>query len=98
MKTLFNSDLRERIEPQILDYKNKTDLSYCRKCNCSLTVPHIDHDEPQFQHLVDDFVDLKIMPIPTEYNKKMSLFNHYLQQRMFGLGSYLKRIILKTPI
>ena len=70
IKTLFNSALRERIEPQILDYKNKTDLSYCRKCNCSLTIPHIDHDEPQFQQLVDDFVDLNIIQIPTEYNKK----------------------------
>jgi hypothetical protein len=70
IKALSDSALRELIEPQILDYKNKTDLSYCSNCNCSLTFPHIDHDEPLFQQLVDDFLELNTIQIPTEHNKK----------------------------
>jgi hypothetical protein len=73
-KTLFNSALRQCISDQIKDFRDASDLSYCRECNCSLydKILHIDHNEIQFIKLVEDFMELnkETIIIPIEYNKK----------------------------
>lgn len=70
-KTMFNSALRVNIESQIFYFKKNTDLSFCKLCNCSLNLGcHIDHEEPQFQQLVDNFIHKNKIDIPTDYNKK----------------------------
>ena len=72
-KTLFNSALRQCISYQIQEFRDTSDLSYCRECNCSLhdKIQHIDHHEIQFIKLVEDFMELnKNIIMPLEYNKK----------------------------
>lgn len=58
-RTLFISSLRECINTQILDFKNSSDLSQCKICDCSLTNKniHIDHHEPQFSQIVHNFLE-----------------------------------------
>ena len=77
-ETKFNSALRQCISPQIKEFRDSSDLSYCRECNCSLDdkTPHIDHHEIQFIKLVEDFVELNKETIikPKEYNKKVITF------------------------
>ena len=59
-RTLFTSALRECISQQILDFKNVSDLYTCTICNCSLSDKniHIDHYEPQFSQIVNNFLEL----------------------------------------
>jgi hypothetical protein len=76
-KTLFNSALRYCISYQIKEFKEKSDLSYCRECKCSLKYKniHIDHYEIQFIKLVEDFLELnREIIIPTKYNKRDKTF------------------------
>jgi hypothetical protein len=71
-KTLFHSALRQCISYQIKDFKNASDLSFCRECRCSLhdKTIHIDHDVVQFIQLVENFMNKETIIIPIEYDKK----------------------------
>ena len=89
-KTLFNSALRQCISYQIKEFRDASDLSYCRECNCSLDdkIVHIDHNEIQFIKLVEDFTELNklttIMPI--EYNKKDITFETLFKEEDTWIG------------
>ena len=72
-KASCNDALRECISSQIKKFRDASDLSYCRECNCSIddiNPPHIDHHEPQFAQLVEEFIELKSIIIPTKYDKQ----------------------------
>lgn len=76
-KSLFNSALRQCISYQIQDFRDMSDLSYCRACETSLDskITHIDHSETQFIKLVEDFLAINPdVKIPNEYNKKDRTF------------------------
>lgn len=77
-RDLFISALRESIYPQILQYRINTDLSYCRICNCSLIdkTIHIDHHQPQFAELIDNFLqEHNGLVMPTKYDKHERTYN-----------------------
>ena len=88
-KTLFYSALRQCISYQIKIFRDASDLSYCRECNCSLNdkIPHIDHNEIQFIKLVEDFMELnKNVIIPFEYNKKYLTFETLFKDDDIWIG------------
>jgi hypothetical protein len=93
-KTLFNSALRQCISYQIKEFRDASDLSYCRECKCSLDnkTPHIDHDEIQFIKLVEDFMELNketiIMPI--EYDKKDITYETLFKDEDAWIGNLFK--------
>ena len=91
-KTLFNSALRQCISYQIKEFRYASDLSYCRECNCSLDdkTPHIDHDEIQFIKLVEDFIELNQLIIPTKYNKKDITFEPLFKDEDIWIGNLFK--------
>ena len=91
-KTLFNSALRQCISYQIKDFKDISDLSYCRICNCSLDnkILHIDHHEIQFIKLVEDFIELNQLIIPTKYNKKDITFEPLFKDEDIWIGNLFK--------
>ena len=99
-KRLFSEALRECISIQIKDFKSKNDLSYCRECNCSLTekILHIDHHEPQFKQLIEDFVELnkEIIYIPTEYDKKEITFRKLFIEKDRWIGELFEKYHLEN--
>ena len=98
-KTLFNSALRQCISYQIKEFRDVSDLSYCRECNCSLDdkTPHIDHNETQFIQLVEDFMEINketiIMPI--EYNKKDITFETLFKDEDIWIGKLFEQYHLQ---
>jgi len=100
-KSKFNAALRQCISNQIKDFRNKSDLSFCKECKCSLfqNISHIDHYEPQFAQLVDDFVDLNkelIVSIPTEYKKKEITFETLFKDEDSWIGKLFEEYHLKN--
>jgi hypothetical protein len=99
VKTLFNSSLRQCISYQIQEFRDVSDLSYCRECKCSLYYKtlHIDHHEPQFIKLVEDFMELNketiIMPI--EYNKKDKTFETLFKDEDIWIGKLFEQYHLQ---
>jgi hypothetical protein len=89
-KTLFNSALRQCISYQIKEFRDASDLSYCRECNCLLydKTLHIDHHEIQFIKLVEDFLDLnkEIITMPIEYDKKDITFETLFKDEDMWIG------------
>jgi hypothetical protein len=88
-KALFMATLRECIYNQIKTFRDKSDLSYCEECKCSLLEKpsHIDHHEPQFLQLVEDFLELhKDIIIPTEYNKQEITFTRLFKEEDSWIG------------
>jgi hypothetical protein len=65
IKTLFQSALRLCIEPQILVFRDNSDISYCIGSNSNMDEKkvHIDH-EIHFVQLVEEFMKLHL-----EYSK-----------------------------
>lgn len=98
-KTLFNSALRQCISYQIKEFRDASDLSYCRECNDSLydKIVHIDHHEIQFIKLVEDFMELNketiIMPI--EYNKKKITFETLFKDEDLWIGKLFEHYHLQ---
>jgi len=89
IKTLFNNALRENIMNQILDFKNNSDLSFCRECNSLIdknTNIHIDHYQIQFKQLVEDFLKFNKIIIPIEYNKKEVTFQTIFKEKDSWIG------------
>jgi hypothetical protein len=72
---LFKSALRQSISSQILEFREKADVSICSLCKTSLKdkTLHIDH-EIHFIKLVEDFLELNKINIPDEYDKKQITF------------------------
>ena len=89
-KTLFNSALRQCISYQIKEFRDASDLSYCRECNCLLDdkTLHIDHHEIQFIKLVEDFLEInkETIIIPIEYNKKNITFETLFKEKDMWIG------------
>lgn len=92
-KTLFNSALRQCISYQIKFYRDTTDLSVCMndECRTSLTdkTIHIDHAEPQFIKLVENFLEEnkeKITEIPNDYNKTEITFETLFKDKDEWIG------------
>ena len=89
-KTLFNSALRQCISYQIKEFRDASDLSYCRECNCFLIdkTIHIDHHEIQFIKLVEDFLEInkETIIIPIEYNKKNITFETLFKEKDMWIG------------
>lgn len=100
IKTLFNSALRHCISYQIKNFKDASDLSYCRECNCSLVdkIIHIDHHEIQFIKLVEDFMELnkKNIIIPIEYNKKDLTFQTLFKDEDMWIGKLFETYHLQN--
>jgi len=99
-KTLFNSALRQCISPQIMHFKELSDLSYCRECNCTLIgkTPHVDHHEIQFIQLVENFLKInkETITIPTEYNKKEITFETLFANKDAWIGELFKTYHLEN--
>ena len=89
-KTLFNSALRQCISYQIKEFRDASDLSYCRECNCLLDdkTLHIDHHEIQFIKLFEDFLEInkETIIIPIEYNKKNITFETLFKEKDMWIG------------
>ena len=98
-KSLFNSALRQRISYQIKEFKDASDLSYCRKCNCSLInkTIHIDHHEIQFVKLVEDFLEInkKTIIIPSDYDKKQITFERIFKEEDSWIGKLFEQYHLQ---
>lgn len=99
-KSLFNSALRHCISYQIKEFRDASDLSYCRECNCSLydKIPHIDHNEIQFIKLVEDFMELnkETIIIPIEYNKKDITFETLFKEDDEWIGKLFESYHLQN--
>jgi hypothetical protein len=99
-KTLFNSALRQCISYQIKEFRDSSDLSYCRECNCSLNdkTPHIDHHEIQFIKLVENFLELnkETIVIPVEYNKKNITFETLFKDEDIWIGKLFENYHLQN--
>jgi len=99
-KTLFNSALRQCISYQIKDFKDASDLSYCRECKCSLhdKILHIDHHEIQFIKLVEDFMELnkKTIIMPIQYNKKDLTFETLFKDEDIWIGKLFESYHLEN--
>lgn len=69
--TLFNASLRHSVSDQIWAFKQRVDVSSCVLCGCSLVCQpyHVDHDNPTFMALVQDFVVKNNVCIPSTYGK-----------------------------
>jgi len=76
VKTMFYGALRQSISMQIKEFKDNTDVSNCKECNCALDLSyHIDHHEKQFIELVHNFMEAhKEVIIPSAYIKKPITF------------------------
>jgi hypothetical protein len=98
-KSLFNSALRQSVSYQIKEFRDASDLSYCRECNCSLYNKnlHIDHHEIQFIKLVEDFLELnkETIIIPTEYNKKELTFETLFKDEYDWIGKLFEQYHLE---
>lgn len=95
-EALFNSALRQCISNQIKNFKDITDLSYCRECDCSLIekTPHIDHYEIQFKQLVEDFLKVNkeiIKNLPNEYDKKEITFETLFKDNDSWIGNLFEK-------
>ena len=94
-KTLFNSALRYCITYQIKEFRDASDLSYCRECNCFLIdkTIHIDHYETQFIKLVEDFMELnkETIIMPSEYNKKELTFETKFKDEDIWIGKLFEQ-------
>lgn len=80
----FNSALRTSVSNQIKDFRNKSNVDICQECNCSLfqICSHIDHYEPQFSQLVENFLEINkeiIHSIPESYNKKPNTYELFFK-------------------
>ena len=98
-KSLFYSALRQCISCQIKEFRNASDLSYCRKCNCSLNnkIPNIDHHKIQFIKLVENFMELnKTIIIPIEYNKKDLTFETLFKKDDMWIGKLFESYHLQN--
>jgi len=99
MKTDFNLALRQCISYQIKEFKDTSDLSYCRECNCSLhnKIINIDHHLTQFKQLVEDFLDVykETITIPNEYNKKPLTFEKLFKDEDVFIGKLFEQYHLK---
>lgn len=88
IKKIFVSALRQSITHQIMQFKETTDLSYCKKCNCCLKDKrnNVDHHTIQFIQLVDDFMELNKIQMPIEYNKKNITFEIVFKEEDKWIG------------
>jgi hypothetical protein len=89
IRDLFISSLRESIYPQISHYRENTDLSYCRICDCSLIdkLIHIDHYEPQFAELINNFLEIHNgLVIPTKYDKNKITYHTKFKEQDEWIG------------
>jgi hypothetical protein len=59
--------LREAIVPQIMKYKNNNDVWYCDICNSSEKI-QIDHVNPQFEEMIYNFCQGKLLPTKFDDN------------------------------
>ena len=101
-KTLFNSALRYCISLQIKEFRDTSDVSYCRECNCSLDdkIVHIDHHEIQFMQLVEDFLELhkETLIIPCEYTKQKLTFQTMFKENDHWIGKLFEAYHLKHAV
>jgi hypothetical protein len=98
-KTRFCSALRQCVSAQIQEFRARTDLSRCMLCKGSLKgkAPHIDHHEPQFAKLVEDFMELnKSITMPTEYDKKKVTFETLFRKEDVEIGASFGRYHLEN--
>jgi hypothetical protein len=98
-KDLFIASLRESIHPQISYYRATTDLSYCRICNCSLvdTILHIDHYEPQFSELVDNFLQMhNDLVFPMKYDKNKITYHTKFKEQDEWIGEEFAKYHLEN--
>lgn len=99
-ESLFRSALRQCISNQTMDFKNTSDLSYCRECNCDLgdKIIHIDHYEKQFLQLVNDFLDenKERITVPTEYDKKKITFETLFKSKDAWIGKLFETYHLEN--
>ena len=83
-------ELMKGLGQGIKEFKDASDLSYCRKCNCSLInkTIHIDHHEIQFVKLVEDFLEInkKTIIIPSDYDKKQITFERIFKEEDSWIG------------
>ena len=73
-------------------------MSYCEECKCSLIENplHIDHHEPQFLQLVEDFLELhKDIIIPTGYNKQEITFKRLFREEDSWIGKLFEEYHLQ---
>lgn len=98
VKANFNSALRQCISSQIKEFRDSSDLSCCKICNCSLSDAriNIDHHEIQFKKLVEDFIELKNIIIPTEYNKKPVTFEKLFKDEDTWIGKLFEKYHLQN--
>jgi hypothetical protein len=66
-KDRFTEALRQAIYPQVLNFK-RTNINRCVICN-SWDNPHVDHHEPQFIQLKNNFLQTTTLAIPTEFDE-----------------------------
>jgi hypothetical protein len=98
-KSKFHSALRQSVCDQIKEFRNKCEKSQCPECECSLldTRYHIDHYEPQFAELVDNFLALnKSIRIPDIYNKKPLTFELYFLDSDKWIGNLFEEYHLNN--
>jgi hypothetical protein len=69
---MFNRVLRIVIEDQIYQHRLQSTETICALCNQSMSgkQTHVDHAEPQFSQLVDDFININKIVIPDRYGKE----------------------------
>lgn len=98
-KSKFNSALRYCISNQIKEFRNKSNIAFCQECNCSLyqKCNHIDHFEPQFAQLVENFLENKSdVIIPDKYNKTPKTFELYFLENDEWIGKLFEEYHLKN--
>jgi hypothetical protein len=94
VKTNFAQALRYYILSQIFDFKNSSDLSYCRLCQSSLLEKkiHIDHYVKQFSEIVQNFIDInKEIIIPTMYDKENLTFRIIFKDKDAWIGKLFEK-------
>ncbi len=91
----FNSALRQHISPQIMNFKETNDLSYCRECEHRFVEDsppiHIDH-VIQFKQLVETFLKINThIIIPTKYEKKERTYETLFTDSDLWIGKLFEK-------